>query len=523
MSHFSTSIQLSSTNEVYSLRSKIYDVVDLLCAEKTQPSRMASRLSSILRHNLEGNPEGVVLHITLDLNTSSVALDFLINEQQINDLQRTFVSHNNIQTAFEKAVEILGRKTKEELQRELHESTETLHRTNVEKARMEQELNVAKDIQWSMLPVQFPAFPHRKDIDIYAHLIPAKEVGGDFYDFYFLDEHHLCFTVGDVSGKGVPAALMMAVCKTLIKSRASSDKSTASILTFVNNEMAKDNKNFMFVTIFLAILHTATGELIYTNAGHNPTYIRRKNGELLKLTDLHGPVIAAMEGMTYGESKLHINTGDWVFAYTDGIPESHDKNGKQFTDARLRQWLQDVTFEGTEQIVKGIVAQVQAFETGTTQFDDITALCLEYKGDNTQEQSMTVSKLAIRNQMEEVQTAIIALETFGEANEISMPVIMKVSVVVDELLSNIVKYGFTDDKEHLIEVAMELQGGKLMLTFSDDGIPFNPFQKTPPDLTKPIEERELGGLGIHLVRELMDGFSYNREANRNVVAVVKNV
>ncbi len=177
------------------------------------------------------------------------------------------------------------------------------------KQRMEDELNVAKDIQMSMLPLTFPAFPKRDEIDIYAKLIPAREVGGDFYDFYFLDKNHLCFVMGDVSGKGVPAALMMAVTKTLLKSRAGNDKSTASILTHVNNEIAKDNDAYMFITVFLAILNTNTGELVYSNAGHNPSYvISKETKEITKLGDLHGPVIGAMEDMTYQETQLFLKT-----------------------------------------------------------------------------------------------------------------------------------------------------------------------------------------------------------------------
>lgn len=273
MHNYTTNIILSSIEDIYNMRSKIYDVVGLLSNERIEPSRISSRLSSLLREELR-QKDNINLEVTLNESKQSVALEMMLNQQKITAFNTKYYLNNENYEAFDKAVEILSQKSKEELERELRESAENLQRTNVEKARMEQELNVAKEIQLSMLPLDFPAFPDRKDIDIYAHLIPAKEVGGDFYDFYFIDEDNICFTVGDVSGKGVPAALMMAVCKTLIKSRAGIDKSTASVLTFVNDEMAKDNKNFMFVTIFMAILNTKTGKLTYTNAGHNPTYIR---------------------------------------------------------------------------------------------------------------------------------------------------------------------------------------------------------------------------------------------------------
>ena len=202
---------------------------------------------------------------------------------------------------------------------------------------------------------------------------------GDFYDFYWLDDKHLGVVVGDVSGKGVPAALMMAVCKTLLKSRASADLSTASIVTHVNVEMARDNKNYMFVTVFMAILNTETGALTYTNAGHNPTYIKKKNGSMVKLMDLHGPVVAAMEGMTYKETKTSIEVGDFIFCYTDGVTEAHNTSNELFTDKKLNDLLEYHSFSSTKQMVCDIVDATLEFTGEAEQFDDITALSIEYK------------------------------------------------------------------------------------------------------------------------------------------------
>ena len=153
--------------------------------------------------------------------------------------------------------------------------SDTLSMVTATKLRMESELNVAKDIQMSMVPLTFPAYPEHEEFDIFANLIPAREVGGDFYDFYFIDKDHLCVIVGDVSGKGVPAALMMAVCRTLLKARAQDDLSPASIITHVNEEIAKENPNCMFITIFIGVLNIGTGRLAYTNAGHTPTLIKK--------------------------------------------------------------------------------------------------------------------------------------------------------------------------------------------------------------------------------------------------------
>ena len=199
----------------------------------------------------------------------------------------------------------------------------------------------------SMLPLNFPAFPERTEIDIYANLIPAREVGGDFYDFHFLDENHIYFAVGDVSGKGVPAALEMAVAKTLLKSRAANDQSTASILTQVNNEIAKDNDACMFITVFAAILNTDTGKLIYSNAGHNPSYVIGKNRDIMVLDDLHGPVIGAMEGMAYNETTLYIDKDDIVLAYTDGVSEAQNTKEQFYTVERLEKLIREGTYDST--------------------------------------------------------------------------------------------------------------------------------------------------------------------------------
>lgn len=385
--------------------------------------------------------------------------------------------------------------------------------------RMSGELNVAKDIQMSMLPLTFPAFPKRKDIDIFADLIPAREVGGDFYDFHFIDENHLYFVVGDVSGKGVPAALMMAVCKTLLKSKAGNDMSTASIMTQVNNEMALENTNFMFVTVFLGILNTNTGELTYTNAGHNPSYIKKSNGTIEKLGELHGPVVAAMEGLTYGESKTLLKTSEFIFAYTDGVPEAHNKQEELYGNERMEDFLNTNNFHSPQRVIEDIIISVRDFENGAEKFDDLTALCVEFHGGNGD--SVKRELIELSNQIENVQKAIQRFEEFSLTNHIPMAISMKISIVLDELLANVVNYAFDDNAEHEIYVEFKVSGDKLIIVIEDDGKPFNPFSQNPPDTKLSINERAIGGLGIHLVKNLMDECIYSRTSNRNVVTLTK--
>jgi sigma-B regulation protein RsbU (phosphoserine phosphatase) len=247
-----------------------------------------------------------------------------------------------------------------------------------ENKRMEIELNLAKDIQLRMIPDGNPPIVAEENIDFYAKLIPAREVGGDFYDYYWVDDHKLGFVVGDVSGKGVAAGFMMAICKALLKSRAAADSSPASILTHVNNQMAAQNPDYMFVTVFMAVLDTQTQTLVYSNAGHNPTFIRHQDGTLLKLSDLHGPVVAAMEGIEYGETTVQLTKGDVVFAYTDGITEAHNSANELFSEERLQQALER-PFKSPKEIVERMFMNILMFERGEEQFDDLTALCIQLK------------------------------------------------------------------------------------------------------------------------------------------------
>jgi len=404
MANYTIRTNIKNLDDLYNFRTKVFDVVSKLSEKEIVSSRLSSGISSHLSKVVkEKEACSIFTEVAIDqqkavlkfklptINGYSNQLNYFFDQVQPVGNNELRVS-KNFTCLFQPDIilsnieEILSQKTKEELMHEveaqnieLQLSFENLKKTNTEKARMENELNVAKEIQMSMLPVEFP---NRPDIDVYAKLIPAREVGGDFYDFYFLDDKHMGIAVGDVSGKGVPAALMMAVCKALLKSKASSDYSTANIINHVNTEMAKDNKNYMFVTVFMSILNTETGELCYTNAGHNPTYIKKKNGGVIKLTDLHGPVLAAMEGMDYSETKVQVEAGDVIFGYTDGIPEAHNVAGELFSDQRLSDLLEQSPFLSTKETVESIVNATLSFEGEADQFDDITALCVEYKGKN---------------------------------------------------------------------------------------------------------------------------------------------
>ena len=388
--------------------------------------------------------------------------------------------------------------------------------------RMSVELNFAREIQIGMLPLIFPAFPQRKEVDLRATLQSAREVGGDFYDFYFLDDDHLCFIIADVSGKGAPGALLMAVSKTLIKSRAADDHEPASILTHVNDELSRDNESAMFVTAFLAILDVRTGELRYTNAGHNPPYIKRADGSVEIIDAFHGPVIGALPGMTYGQDSTVLDTNDMILLYTDGVTEAMDEAEALYTDERLAVLLEAKHLTSPEIVVEGTLSDVLAHQGDAEQADDITILAVQYTG-RPEEIAQDRLSLKIKNDYAEMAVVEEQFHEFALKNEIPDAVRQPISIVLDEMLNNIVSYAYDDEEEHEIDIQIERSGNRLVLTIKDDGVPFNPFGRGAPDTSLSVEDREIGGLGIHLVRNMMDEYLYQRHINKNVVTLVKMI
>nr|WP_051527083.1 PP2C family protein-serine/threonine phosphatase [[Eubacterium] cellulosolvens] len=255
-----------------------------------------------------------------------------------------------------------------------------LQTVTAERERLGSELALATQIQDSVLPNTFPAFPERTEIDIYAAMHPAREVGGDFYDFFLVDDDHLCMVMADVSGKGVPAALFMMSARIVLQSIAMMGKTPGQILTEANATLCINNTMKMFVTVWLGILELSTGKLTAANAGHEYPAIKRKDGRFEIYKDKHGFVLGGMEGMKYKEYELLMEAGDQFFIYTDGVPEATDAEHKMFGLDRMIDALNTDSDAGPEQILKNVRQSVDAFVKDAEQFDDLTMLCIEYKG-----------------------------------------------------------------------------------------------------------------------------------------------
>jgi sigma-B regulation protein RsbU (phosphoserine phosphatase) len=278
----------------------------------------------------------------------------------------------------------------------------------------------------------------------------------------------------------------------------------------------------MFVTIWLAILDVRTNEIRYTNAGHNPPYIKRTDGSIEKLRLLHGPVAGAMDGLAYGEDRVVAGAGDLLLLFTDGVTEDMNLHSELYGDARLEQWLTGLEVDSVEHVVNEVVVQVKAFEGEAEQADDITILALQvHLGPG--EAEVHSFQLEISNDLAELKRVSEVLEAFSEEHGVPDPIAMKVGLAFDELLNNIISYGFQADDtgSHFIEITAELTSNRMTIVIRDDGVPFNPFTLAQPNIELSIEEREIGGLGIELVRKLMDSVAYVRHTDQNVVTLVK--
>ncbi len=242
------------------------------------------------------------------------------------------------------------------------------------------ELNVAARIQSSILPRVFPPFPGRKEFSIFAKMEPARSVGGDFYDFFLIDENRLGFVIGDVSGKGVPAAILMAVSRTLLRSIAMQGVSPGECLERLNAGLERQNEDSMFVTIFYGILHPDTGLLEFSVAGHNPPYLFSSSEGVARMAAQGGIVAGLIEGEPYDTETLQLKPGDGILLYTDGVTEAADTKEQEFTESRLAATLDRAKAEPVEEIVRKVFADVEGFAAGAPQRDDITAMALRYEG-----------------------------------------------------------------------------------------------------------------------------------------------
>jgi len=262
---------------------------------------------------------------------------------------------------------------------DLNQYIVNLQKTTATKERIQSELNLGKDIQRRMLPHVFPPFPHRKEFDVFAIMEPAKEVAGDFFDFFFIDEDHFCFIISDVSGKGVPSALFMVITKTLLNAEAKRGYTIEELIYNVNNSLVKNNDTAMFATLFCAILNVKTGELKMVNAGHNPPAIGNENSGFRFMSMNQNIALGVMDDFVFKSETINLCQGDKILLYTDGITEAFNKDGEAFSEARLMDVISDNNSLESLPLVQKIQHEIKKFTLDTEQSDDITILAVTYK------------------------------------------------------------------------------------------------------------------------------------------------
>lgn len=397
---------------------------------------------------------------------------------------------------------------------DLNEYIRRITLITAEKERIGAELQVATQIQADMLPGIFPPFLDREEFDIYATMSPAKEVGGDFYDFFMVDDTHLAMVMADVSGKGVPAALFMVIGKTLIKDHTKSGIPLGEVFTEVNRLLCESNKEGLFITAFECVLDLKTGSMVYVNAGHEPPFIARYDETYKKYSVTPQFVLAGYDDMTYQHGKLQMAPGDRIFLFTDGITDAADAEGQLYGMERLSRTLCANAAKKPQELLEAVRQDIDRFVGDEEQFDDITMLGLEFK--------KKTDGLNVKAELELLDAINDFADAFMESCGYSEQFKTQVAIVIEEIYTNICSYAYPGETGS-VKIDMAAEGGRLELTFTDSGTAYNPLEKKDPDITARLEERETGGLGIFMVKQIVDEMSYRRSDGRNILHMVKKV
>ena len=377
--------------------------------------------------------------------------------------------------------------------------------------RMHKEMQVAKTIQASALPCVFPPYPNLLEFDIFAQMKTAKQVGGDFYDFFFLDNDHIAFLIADVSGKGIPAAMFMMTAKTTIRSIASSSNAPADILAKANARLAENNDADMFVTVWLGILAPKTGVLTYANAGHNFPIIKHEDKSVEWIRSKPSLVLAAMPNAKYKSFEITLKPGDTLFLYTDGVTEAVNTAMELYGEKRL----ENVVIHSSGHVCSDVEADVLKFANGAEQADDMTMLALKYRGAPVTQEKTFLATLVT---MPDISAFLGDILT---ANACPQKFFSELQIANDEIVSNIIKFSGT--KELTLRVEHVPVVNIWRLSYIDSGIPWNPMAIAEPDTTLPANERPVGGLGVLMYKNLVDNVRYARENNLNIIQLRKKL
>ena len=396
---------------------------------------------------------------------------------------------------------------------------EKLKQKTLEEERIAGELRVAKQIQQSMLPSQHM---HQRDVEICGSLVPAREVGGDLFD-YFIRDGKLFFCIGDVSGKGAPSAMLMGVIHSLFRAFSAHENNPARIMQAINDASCRGNDANMFVTLLLGVLDLPTGHLRYCDAGHDAPIILGPSGSQIR----NLPVIPHLPVGVFGDTRyavqeMQLSPGIIIFLYTDGLTEAKNEERKQFGLQRTWALLGKCAEKNPQQILEAVTREVHQFVGSAEQSDDLTMLAIRYTPH--QFESTLTETLVLKNDVHEVPKLSTFMKSVAEKIGLDTSLSRQLRLAVEEAVVNVIDYAYPSSIEGSIEVRMmSLADHSLKIMVIDSGAPFDPTVKERTDTSLPAEERQIGGLGILLVRELMDSINYEREGGKNILTLVKKL
>lgn len=452
--------------------------------------------------------------------TLFVFIYILIKRVIINNLKKVNDTLARITSGdLDVTVDVRSNKEFSSLSDDINSTVTTLKRYISEAAaRIDKELEYAKQIQLSALPTNFP---EDEDYGIYAQMIAAKEVGGDFYDFYKLSDSTVAFLAADVSGKGIPAAMFMMTAKTIIKDLAESGLPVNEVFTRANEKLCENNESGMFVTAWMGILDLTTGKMQFANAGHNPPLLKRANGEFEYLRTRAGFVLAGMEGVRYRVGELTLSPRDRLFLYTDGVTEATNTENKLYGEDRLLSFMnQNATIEATA-FLPALKANIDEFVGEAPQFDDITMLMFDYK---PKQGGVHMMDKTFPAKVEALSDVLGFVDETLESYECPMKIQTAVCVAIEEVFVNVAHYAYGEGGGNLtLSIGFDTESRKITFRMTDKGVPFNPLEKADPDITLSVEEREIGGLGIFIAKKTMDTVTYAYKNGENILTMIKKI
>ena len=395
-----------------------------------------------------------------------------------------------------------------------------LHQANMEREHIDSELNIARNIQMSMLPMS-EATVMRDDSVIVGLLEPARMVGGDLYSYLIRDEK-LFFCIGDVSGKGVPAALVMAVANALFRSVSARESNPARIMQALNEIGFQRNEQNMFVTFFIGVLDLPTGRLRYCNAGHEKPFVIGKEIKPL-LSKPHLP-LGVMDDLIYTAQETVLQPGESLFLYTDGLTEAKNAEHELFGLQRIEKGLQDCVKNESvapDQLIQTMTLRVNGFVDGAEQSDDLTLLAIQYTP--KQKPLILCEKLTIVNKVSEISKLNAFVKSATAALNMEKGLANQLKLAVEEAVTNVIDYAYPNGIEGNIDLTIEADESRIRFILSDSGVEFDPTGVSKADTTLTVDERPIGGLGVFLVRNLMDSINYEHIDGRNILRMEKRL